>query len=112
MWISSLVVALPSELDRAHAITDALKSIAVFTLGEAQGGRLPVVIEAADGATSRYWYQWVEALPGVQHVELAFVSFDETGDSSTTEYGSEADLQRATTRSELAGIFGDEEVVR
>ncbi|MCA8987463.1 MAG: hypothetical protein KDA78_07475 [Planctomycetaceae bacterium] len=81
MWISSLVVTLPSDSKRALAITESLRAIAVITLGEARGVRLPVVIEASDGVTSRYWYQWIESLPGVQHVELAFVSFDESDEA-------------------------------
>ena len=79
MWISSFVVTLPTKVESAKAVLRALAAIPVFTLGERQGSRLPVVIEAPDGSTSRYWHEWVEQLPGVIQVEVAFVSFDESG---------------------------------
>jgi nitrate reductase NapAB chaperone NapD len=78
MWISSFVVTLPSAEESAEAVLRALAAIPVFTLGERQGSRLPVVVEASDGSTSRYWHEWVEQLPGVVQVEVAFVSFDES----------------------------------
>lgn len=79
MWISSFVVTLPAAKESAEAVQRALAAIPVFTLGERQGSRLPVVVEAPDGSTSRYWHEWVEQLPGVIQVEVAFVSFDESG---------------------------------
>ncbi|RLS58902.1 MAG: hypothetical protein DWH91_01505 [Planctomycetota bacterium] len=78
MWISSFVVTLPCQEEPAEAVLRALAAIPVFTLGERQGSRLPVVVEAPDGSTSRYWHEWVEQLPGVIQVEVAFVSFDES----------------------------------
>ena len=78
MWISSFVVTLPSEAEPAEAVLRALSAIPAFTLGERQGSRLPVVVETPDGSTSRYWHEWVEQLPGVIQVEVAFVSFDES----------------------------------
>ncbi len=78
MWISSLVVTLPNDTSAADRVVQAVDMLPVFTVGERAGRRLPLVIEAADGGTARYWYEWVESLPGVEHVELAFVSFGET----------------------------------
>lgn len=78
MWISSFVVTLPLAEEPAEAVLRALAAIPTFTLGERQGSRLPVVVQAPDGSTSRYWHEWVEQLPGVIQVEVAFVSFDES----------------------------------
>ena len=83
MWISSFVVTLPESVEAADSICSALESIESFTLGERSGRRLPVVLEAADGSTARHWHEWIENLPGVILVEVAFVSFDET--SAMTE---------------------------
>ena len=77
MWISSFVVTLASE-QVAPGVIAALDAIPVLTLGERHGLRLPVVTEAPDGSTSRYWHEWVEDLPGVVQVEVAFVSFDDS----------------------------------
>lgn len=82
MWISSFVITFASE-SAALELVPALDSIAAFTMGERQGLRLPVVVEAPDGSTSRYWHEWVEQLQGVVQVEVAFVSFDES--TSTPE---------------------------
>jgi len=79
VWISSFVVTLPADPADASAVSGAIAAIPVFTLGEAQGRRLPVVLEAADGSTARDWHEWVEQLPGVVQVEVAFVSFEEVG---------------------------------
>ncbi len=82
MWISSFVVTLPPTEESAKSVLRALAAIPVFTLGERQGARLPVVVEAPDGSMSRYWHEWVEQLPGVVQVEVAFVSFDESDQST------------------------------
>ena len=86
MWISSLVATLPSDDREADRIVDAIAAIPVFTPGERCVRRLPIVIEAEDGQTARHWYEWVEALPGVEHVELAFVSFDEPEDPTESNH--------------------------
>ena len=77
MWVSSFVVTLPEDGSSASAITEALDSVPVFELGDAAGRRLPVVLEAEDGSTARHWHHWVEELPGVVSVEVAFVSFED-----------------------------------
>lgn len=89
MWISSFVVTFASEA-AARATAPALEAIPVFQPGQRLGLRLPVVVEAPDGSTSRYWHEWVEQLPGVVQVEVAFVSFDEsepTTDGATAAAG-------------------------
>lgn len=86
MWISSFVIALASPDESTHPVEDALRAIPVFTLGERIGGKLPVVLEAADGSSARYWHEWVEDLPGVVHVDVAFVSFEEAERSEETAH--------------------------
>ena len=76
--LETLRRSLPAAEESAMAILRALAAIPVFTLGERQASRLPVVLEAPDGSTARYWHEWVEQLPGVIQVEVAFVSFDES----------------------------------
>jgi nitrate reductase NapAB chaperone NapD len=76
MCISSFVVTLPEEPAAAGRIVAALAAVPVFELGDAVERRLPVVLEAEDGSAARQWYEWVEALPGVVKVDMAFVSFE------------------------------------
>lgn len=80
MWISSFVVTLPEDSDSACGIRDAIDAIPVFEAGVASNRRLPVVLEAPDGSQARDWHEWVESLPGVISVDVAFVSFE--GDHS------------------------------
>lgn len=82
MWISSFVVALSDDsLESEQALT-ALRSIPCLELGELQTSRrLPMVLEAEDSHESRYWYDWIEHLPGVLKVDMAFVTFDAIGNA-------------------------------
>jgi len=75
VWVSSLVVTLQGNAERDSAIIAALQAISALTVGEAIGRRIPVVVEA-DGQGSRHWHDWIANLPGVAHVEVAFVSFE------------------------------------
>jgi nitrate reductase NapAB chaperone NapD len=77
MWISSFVVTLPKESEPANRIQSAIEAIPVLQLGQRCGNRLPVVLEVANGVEARYWYEWVNGLPDVVKVDLAFVSFEE-----------------------------------
>ncbi|MEQ9408850.1 MAG: hypothetical protein RIK87_14030 [Fuerstiella sp.] len=63
--------------EHVRTVMDALKAVPVFDIGDLIGTRLPVVLEASDGATARDWHNWVESLPGVVCVDVAFVSFEE-----------------------------------
>jgi nitrate reductase NapAB chaperone NapD len=84
MWISSFVVTLPESSEASASIQNALAAMPVFEVGVAQGRRLPVVLQADDGHDARHWHEWVTELPGVVHVEVAFVSFE----SESSESGS------------------------
>ena len=77
MWVSSFVVTLPDDQSRIRAICDAIAAIPVFEVGDLIGTQLPVVLEVENGSSARYWHRWVEDLPGVVHVNVAFVNFEE-----------------------------------
>lgn len=77
MWISSFVVTLADTPEAHEQVPAALRSIACLELGESCASlRLPVVLETDDAEASRYWYEWIERLPGVLKVDLAFVTFE------------------------------------
>ena len=77
VWVSSLVVTLSEESEIDSQVIAALQSISALTLGGVVGRRVPVVVEAS-AQDSRHWHDWIANLPGVSHVEVAFVSFEET----------------------------------
>lgn len=79
MWISSFVVTLADDRELRTAVIEALCAIPCLTVGESpMPDRIPVVVEADDSQQSRYWFEWVEQLPGVVKVDVAFVSCDES----------------------------------
>jgi len=92
VWISSFVVTLDVDSPVADETQAALSAIPAFEVGELVGAKLPVVVETDDGATARDWFEWTCRLPGVVHVDVAFVGFDET-----TATHSEADPTPAVT---------------
>ena len=81
MWISSFVVTiLDSAREREQALS-ALRSIPCLEIGGdvLATRRVSVVLETAASDESHYWYDWIEHLPGVLKVDLAFVTFEEIG---------------------------------
>jgi hypothetical protein len=85
MWISSLVLTLDAMRPQPRPLEEVLAGIPAFTCGERHGARLPVVLESPDGPSARYWHQWLEQLPGVVQVEVAFVSFDSPAEELPAE---------------------------
>ncbi len=85
MWVSSFVITLPDGSSGVYAIKEALRAVPVFELGERVGRRLPVVLEAEDGSTARSWHHWVEELPGVVNVEVAFMNFEDEEQSENVQ---------------------------
>lgn len=78
MWISSLVVTLGESSEIRRPVIDSLQAIHSLTVGESPSpNRIPVVVEAGDAHESRYWCEWIEQLPGVVKVDVAFVSCDD-----------------------------------
>lgn len=75
MWVSSFVVTLPEDEKQSSSIVEAVEAVSVFEPGERCGRQWPLVLEAEDGTTARYWHRWVEDLKGVVSVDVAFVSF-------------------------------------
>jgi len=72
---SGLVVTFdPCESDAAVA---AIAAVPDFTIGDPNGSRLPLALEALDAAESERWCEWLRALPGVTGVEVIFVHWDE-----------------------------------
>ncbi len=80
MSISGLVLTLdPATPPNTLSI---LNTDPRLTLGEANGPRLPVVVDAEDGRASRDVVDELAALEGVLAVDIAFVSFDQPSQRS------------------------------
>ncbi len=75
MPISGLVVTIQRPIECGAEVMRRVQADARFTCGEPCGDRLPLVLEAEDDAAARQAHDWLHSLPGVAHVDVAFVGF-------------------------------------
>lgn len=84
--ISGLIVRLRQEPIEAQAACDAIRCHREFQVGDRIGDNLPAVLEAKDPAQSQDLTDWLLALPGIAHVDVVSVNFEETAEISTKEH--------------------------
>jgi len=48
-----------------------------FQIGEPVNRRLPVVVDTPDTETDKQCWRWLNDLPGVYHVDVAFIHFED-----------------------------------
>jgi hypothetical protein len=73
MPVLSAVLTLPD----AEATLVALADKPEVPLGPPNGVRYPVVLSTETRQADKALWNWVQALPGVVHVELVFVDFSD-----------------------------------
>ena len=79
MITSGLVITLSSDAElAAHALTQ-LSARPEFMPGGRTDRWLPVAMEARDDSASRDLHDWLQALPGVDYVDVVSVHFEEPG---------------------------------
>jgi hypothetical protein len=76
MTTSGLLITLDPDPERAFEAVQAILIAGPFTLGDRLGRGLPVVLEATAPGDAHFWHDWLDALPGVVKVDLAFVHQD------------------------------------
>ncbi len=76
MPISGLVLTLREPLVTGAEVMRRLDADGRFTCGAPHANRLPVVLETPDDQASRAAHDWLAALPGIAHIDIAFVGFD------------------------------------
>ncbi len=81
--ISGLVVYLTNEATISKRAIAAIASEPSFEMGTQEELRLPLVLEAASSQQSQSLTDWLISLPGVQHVDVAFVHLEDTTADST-----------------------------
>ena len=84
MPVSGLVATLAAENTQAgrtmptHAdVIDQIKQHPRFQVGELQDNRLPIVIDTPDKHADKDCWAWLNNLPGVHHVDVAFIHFED-----------------------------------
>ena len=79
MPISGLVIMLDDNDDAARAAVEAIRANPCFTVpAECGPGRVPGVLETITESESRAQIDWVQDLPGVAMIEVAYVNFTDT----------------------------------
>ena len=73
MPISGLVIDLDGHAGAAEAALHAVRADRRFTLGDEAAERVPVVLETESHRESRVCLEWLEGLPGVTLVQVAYV---------------------------------------
>ena len=84
MPISGLVITLSANPADAARVTALLAAHPGVTPGEPAGRWLPVAVEARDDAESRALHDWVEALPGVEFVDVVYVNYEPDDEPSSS----------------------------
>lgn len=81
MITSGLVITLSADPALAAQAVATLDARSEFTPGERKDRWLPVAMEASDDAQSRGLHDWLQALAGVEYVDVVSVNFED-GESS------------------------------
>ena len=77
MLTSGLVITLSANAAKAAEAIATLRARPELTFGDRNDRWLPLVMETCGEAESRELHDWVQTLPGVEFVDVAYVNFDE-----------------------------------
>ena len=77
MQTSGLVITLSMNAAEAAKAMTALSARQEFAFGERNDRWLPLVMETSGDAESHELHNWIQGLPGVEFVDVAYVNFDE-----------------------------------
>jgi len=75
--ISGLVVYLSGDSKLAEEAKQAISQQKTLEWGPLEERRLPLVLETATSSGSQEVTDWLNELPGVEHVDVAFVHLEE-----------------------------------
>ena len=59
------------------AVIEQIQQHPNFQAGPRQDQRLPVVLDTPDKETDKQCWGWINQLPGVHHVDVAFIHFED-----------------------------------
>ena len=79
MYTTGLVFALSTQSDLAEQACLQLAEIGPFTLGDCHQSKsfVPVVLETENAESAHNWHELARQIPGIEHVEVVFVYFDD-----------------------------------
>jgi hypothetical protein len=83
MVICGLVLTLGARSDTS--VVDQIADAGPLIVGQRTDHYLALTLEADSSSSMEDWHRWLQALPGIVNVEVAFVSFEE--EKATTPVG-------------------------
>lgn len=82
MPLSGLVITWDGPLDAHAASLAELRRHPAIEVGQLGDFQCAIVVDTTDPAEDRQVWDWLQALPGVAQVQIAFVGFDEQIDEA------------------------------
>jgi hypothetical protein len=80
-----LVISMATEGRTADEAAAAIAGRPEFRVGSRQGQRLPAVLDTPDAETDRRCWRWLRGLPGVAHVDVVFIHFEDARPATPLE---------------------------
>ncbi len=102
MPVSGLVVSLVPDPSQRR---DALAKIAAHArieVGQDDGHCVAIVTDTPSAQADKALWDWIYQIPGVIHLEVAFVGFDEDVDESTQSQTNQPSCQQGISDQEMS----------
>lgn len=81
MPVSGLVLTLSANGGTAAEAISALKARPEIECEAPRGNKLPVAVDTLDRTKDQALWRWINELPGVDFIDVVFISFPEDEDS-------------------------------
>ena len=83
MPVNGLLLTLSANSKIADAARARISRRAEVSLGPAQDRWQPLAVDTPDVRAAHDFHEWLEALPGVEQVDVIYVGFDEPSPTET-----------------------------
>ncbi len=77
MPVNGLLVTLTSDCRQAESVRALISSRSGVSLGPARDRWQPLAVDTADVKSAHDFHEWLEALTGVEQVDVIYVGFDQ-----------------------------------
>ena len=83
MPVNGLLLTLSTDSALAAAARSRIAGMPEVVLGSAQDRWQPLAADTPDVKAAHDFHEWLEALPGVEQVDVIYVGFDEPSPTET-----------------------------
>lgn len=83
MPVNGLLLTLSANSEMADAARARISRRAEVSLGVPQERWQPLAVDTSDVSAAHDFHEWLEALPGVEQVDVIYVGFDEPTPTDT-----------------------------